>query len=203
MTRVRLPRRTAMAGAALLGALALAGCGVGGNGHDMAGGHAAAASPGVTRSGEFNEADVMFAQMMAAHHQQAVEMGTLAETRAADPELKALAAQIKAAQGPEIAAMTGWLTSWGRPTAPAGGHGGHAMPGMMSDAEMTDLAAAQGVDFDRRYARMMIAHHNGAIQMSREELQNGSNPEARALADRIVASQQAEVGVLQTILDRL
>jgi len=60
-----------------------------------------------------NDADVAFAQQMIPHHQQAVEMAQLAETRAESPEVKDLAADIEAAQDPEIETMTGWLDSWG------------------------------------------------------------------------------------------
>jgi uncharacterized protein (DUF305 family) len=87
----------------------------------------------------FNDADATFAQQMIPHHQQAVTMAELAGTRATDPEVKRLAAQIKAAQGPEITTMTGWLSAWGKP-APTDSldHGmnmsGGSMPGMMSSA---------------------------------------------------------------------
>lgn len=105
-------------------------------------------------SGDHSTADVEFAQMMITHHQQAVKMATMAQTRAADPKIKALAAKIKAGQQPEITLMSGWLTTWGRPTAQAGGHdmAGMAMPGLLSDQEMSQLAAAKGVDFDRMFA---------------------------------------------------
>jgi uncharacterized protein (DUF305 family) len=48
--------------------------------------------------------DVAIAQMMIPHHEQAVEMATLAQDRASDPELLEIAAAIRAAQVPEIAA---------------------------------------------------------------------------------------------------
>jgi uncharacterized protein (DUF305 family) len=136
-------------------------------------------------------------------------MATLAETRAQDPELKQLAATIKAAQQPEITMMTGWLTAWGLPTAAPsdmGGmnHGAHGgMSGMMSADEMAQLAAANGNDFDRMFARMMIAHHNGAIQMAQEQETAGTNPEAVALAKNIIKSQATEVATLLKISDRL
>ena len=60
-----------------------------------------------------NEADVTFAQEMIPHHQQAIEMADLAESRAESQEVKDLATDIEAAQGPEIETMTGWLESWG------------------------------------------------------------------------------------------
>lgn len=155
---------------------------------------------------KFNDADVTFAQMMIPHHEQAVDMATLAQTRANDPELKQLAQDIRDAQEPEIATMTDWLRQWGQPTAMPGGHGGHGpdtMPGMMTDAEMAELEAASGVDFDRMFARMMIAHHNGAIQMSRNVMAQGSNPDVKALAETIEQTQSAEIATLQAILDRL
>ena len=75
----------------------------------------------------FNDADVTFAQQMIPHHQQAIEMARLADGRAADPEVKNLAAAIEKAQDPEIDTMKGWLKSWGKPL-PVGLvlDGGHA-----------------------------------------------------------------------------
>jgi len=194
--------------AALLGAALLAtACGNSNDkssgGHDtgnmgnMNGGSSATAG---NAPGSFNDADVMFAQGMIPHHQQAVEMASLAGTRATDPQVKQLAGQIKAAQDPEIKTMTGWLQSWGKPT---GMPGGHTMPGMMADDEMTKLKAASGKDFDRMFAQMMIAHHNGAIQMAHDEQTGGMSADAKALAKTIADSQQAEVTTLQKIVDRL
>ncbi|WP_261958966.1 DUF305 domain-containing protein [Dactylosporangium matsuzakiense] len=127
--------------------------------------------------------------------------------RAVDAEVKTLAGQIKAAQDPEIQTMTGWLYTWGRP-APAmsgmdmGGMG-HAMPGMMSDADLAKLEAATGKDFDKQFCTMMIAHHQGAIAMAQDEIKQGGNPDAKALAQRIVTAQQAEIDTMNTILARL
>jgi uncharacterized protein (DUF305 family) len=207
MIRTTMVRRTPLAGAASAILLVAAGCGTAGTNHDGMT-PTTTAQPGASAA-VYNDADVMFAQMMIPHHQQAVEMGTLAQTRAQDAELKKLAATIKAAQQPEITTMTGWLTAWGKPTLGPGdpasmGHGGHSgMSGMMSVEEMTQLAAANGLDFDRMFARLMIAHHNGALQMAQQELTVGANPEAIALARSILKSQMAEVVTLQTISDRL
>ncbi|MFB4266107.1 DUF305 domain-containing protein [Nonomuraea sp. GTA35] len=201
---MRINRKMSVAVAA--GALALvAACG--GNGDAMAGhegmgaGSVPATTAGAQPSATFNDADVMFAQMMIPHHEQAVEMAELAPERAADPEIKELAAKIKAAQDPEIQTMKGWLTGWGK-AAPEGGMG-HDMPGVMSEEDMTKLKAAKGAQFDKLFAQQMIAHHNGAIEMARTEQSSGTNPEAKELAKTIEATQQAEVEQLQKILDRL
>ncbi len=210
MNRTITVGRALLAAAAAVTTLALVSAcgGTGGMNHGGANpggtGQPMASAPSGTT---FNDADVAFAQMMIPHHQQAVEMASLAKTRASDPEIKQIATNVKAAQAPEITTMTGWLTAWGMPTA--GAHnmpcmsGTEGMPGMASDQDMTQLKAATGVDFDRMFARMMIAHHNGAIQMCRDVRTQGAHTAAKALADTIEQTQAAEVATLQTILDRL
>ncbi|MEU5945273.1 DUF305 domain-containing protein [Micromonospora sp. NPDC047465] len=209
MTTRTIARRAALAGATVTAALVLTACG--GDGHSSPGaGHGtpATSGPAATASGAtaFGDADAMFAQMMIPHHRQAVEMAELAATRAADPEVKRLAGEIKAAQAPEIATMSGWLSAWGRPVPSPGAetpHMDHGMPGMMSDADMKKLAAASGREFDRQFLTMMIAHHEGAVTMARDELARGVNAEAKALAQQIVTTQQAEIDTMEKILGRL
>ncbi|MEU8072410.1 MULTISPECIES: DUF305 domain-containing protein [unclassified Micromonospora] len=214
--RPTILRRAALAGVALSALLATAACGGGDDTGGMTHGTGSGSTAGASASADatFNDADVMFAQMMIPHHQQAVTMADLAPTRASDPELKDLAARIKAAQDPEIATMKGWLTAWGKPTDLPGdhsmpgmsatpGHGMPGMPGMMSEQQMAGLTAANGTAFDKMFAEMMIAHHKGAIDMARTEQADGRNPEAKALAARIASDQAAEVQTLQKILDRL
>ncbi|MEU8007949.1 DUF305 domain-containing protein [Catellatospora sp. NPDC049111] len=189
--------------AAAVTALVLAGCGSGHSGMD----HGSGATPGATASssiGAYNDADVAFAQAMIPHHQQAVRMAQLAPTRAADAEVKALAEQIRAAQDPEIATMTGWLQTWQRPTAMPGHESGHqGMPGMMSDAQLAALQAASGREFDRMFSELMIAHHEGAIMMAQQEIANGANAAAKELAQQIVTAQQAEIATMKALLARL
>ncbi|MEV4580929.1 DUF305 domain-containing protein [Nonomuraea jabiensis] len=207
-TNMRIPAATAAAGAVLALVAGCGGAGSGSTGSDMAGMSSsapAATTASASPAAAFNDADVMFAQMMIPHHQQAVEMADLAATRAADKEVKELAAKIKAAQDPEIQTMKGWLTAWGKPMPSEGmDHGmDHDMPGMMSEDDMKKLEAAKGGAFDRQFAELMIAHHNGAIQMARTEQAQGSNAEAKELAKTIETAQQAEVAQLREILDRL
>ncbi|MEO6471782.1 MAG: DUF305 domain-containing protein [Aeromicrobium sp.] len=151
----------------------------------------------------FNKSDVTFAQEMIPHHQQAVEMADLADTRATSPEVKALAAKIKDAQGPEIKTMTGWLKSWNKdvPTSMSGmDHGSSDMPGMMTADEMAKLQGTSGADFDRQFLTMMIAHHQGAITMAKTEQNDGKYVPAVSLAEKIQQAQTAEIKTMQTIL---
>ncbi|WP_243704802.1 DUF305 domain-containing protein [Micromonospora sp. KC723] len=212
MSILTIARRAALAGVSVTTALALAACGSAGD-HGAGSGHETPGAGGVSAeasaAAEFGDADVMFAQMMIPHHQQAVQMSDLAASRAQDAEVKRLAAQIKAAQAPEIATMTAWLTAWGRPVpsgSPAEGHGSgadHDMPGMMSDEDMTGLAATSGTEFDRKFVTMMIAHHEGAVTMAEDEIAKGANAEVKALAQQIRTAQRAEIDTMKKILARL
>jgi uncharacterized protein (DUF305 family) len=207
-------RRGLLAGAAVTASLVLSACGGGddtssGSGMD----HGATTTPASAgaSAATFNDADVTFAQSMIPHHQQAVQMAAMAGGRASSADVKDLAAKIKAAQQPEIDTMNEWLTAWGKPTAmpgmsqgadmPGMGHG--AMPGMMSGADLTKLMDANGEDFDKQFLTMMIAHHQGAITMAKDETANGSNTDAKTLAEKIITDQQAEITTMQGLLSEL
>jgi uncharacterized protein (DUF305 family) len=158
---------------------------------------------------EHNDADVTFAQQMIPHHEQAIQMAGLAETRAESQEVKDLAADIEAAQDPEIETMTGWLESWGEDIPDDGmsgmDHGDMSsdeMPGMMSDDEMDDLMGSSGLGFDRMFLTMMIEHHEGAIEMAKTEQSDGKFPDAIELAEDIETAQTAEIRTMQDLLDQ-
>ena len=190
--------RTATAFSAFVAALALTACGAS-EGEGAPTPEAASSSAAAT----FNEADVTFATDMIPHHQQAVEMATLADERAGSDEVKALAAEIADAQDPEIRTMSDWLTAWGRPVPQdmSGMDMSGSMPGMMSPEEMSGLAESSGADFDTRFLTMMVAHHEGAVDMARTQSADGSNPEAVALAREIEQAQAAEIETMRSLLD--
>jgi len=145
-----------------------------------------------------NDADVTFTQNMVPHHQQAIDMAELVDSRTGRPELRTLAERIAASQGREISLMQGWLQAWGKPAAPQGmDHGGMHMPGMMSEVEMRQLMATTQRSFDLLFVEMMTAHHQGAIEMANTELRNGSLPEVKRLAQQIIDDQQAEIDQFQ------
>jgi uncharacterized protein (DUF305 family) len=156
-------------------------------------------------AGQHNDADVAFATEMIPHHAQAIHMGDMAAERARSPQVKILAAQIKAAQGPEIATMSGWLKDWGKPVPNAmGGHNmgsmGHSMNGMMSNQEMGALGKATGTAFDRMWLTGMVKHHQGAVTMARTELAHGASADAKKLAQAIIDSQNKEITQMKTML---
>lgn len=178
---------------AVVAALTLAGCG---------------STSTSSSASTFNDADVTFAQSMIPHHQQAVQMAQMAKTHASTTEVKQLADKIEAAQGPEIATMTGWLKAWGKPLPSGSDMSGHDMgsmsgdmPGMMSDGEMKKLDVATGAEFDQMFLTMMIKHHTGAIEMAKTEQSDGKNPDAVALAKEIEADQTAEITRMKDLLE--
>lgn len=190
--------------AAVLTAIVVAGCG---SDDTPAAAPSVSASPSASSSAsvsaEHNDADVMFAQMMILHHRQAIDMAKMVPTRAANPEVKALASKIQAAQDPEIQTMAFWLVSWKMPVPtgmPGMDHGEASMPGMMSDADLKKLGSLSGSAFDREFLAMMVAHHQGAIRMAEEQEKNGKNPDAVALGKKIAEDQTAEIAEIRKLL---
>ncbi|OPX07339.1 DUF305 domain-containing protein [Mycobacterium sp. AT1] len=142
---------------------------------------------------------MMFLQMMYPHHAQAVDMAKLVPSRSQNQQVITLAQNIEKAQGPEMTQMTGLLASFGKP-APSTEMSGHDMPGMMSAEQMTNLTGLSGKAFDQVWLQMMIDHHSGAIDMSNTELRDGTNPDAKKLAQAIIANQQAEITQMRGLL---
>lgn len=157
-------------------------------------------------SGDANAADVMFAQMMIPHHEQAVLMADLAPDRSVDPQVLALALDIKQAQAPEIELMKSWLDTWGIAPLPADeamqAHGSHGMDGMLTDDQLTDLASAQGAAFDELFAELMIEHHEGAVAMAQDVVASGQDPAVAQLAREIIATQEKEILQLRALLNK-
>jgi uncharacterized protein (DUF305 family) len=149
-----------------------------------------------------NTADVTFAQHMIPHHQQAIQMSdAVLGKQGIDPRVVKLANTIKAAQGPEIQQMQGWLSAWGEPTTAA--MPGHDMTGMMSDQDMAALQNAQGVEASRLFLTQMITHHEGAITTAQDEIKTGQYGPAVAMARSIATSQQQEIDEMKGMLASL
>lgn len=204
--------------AAIATAIALVGCAAGsGTGspetnatsdaHHGSSGTALSSAPATSAptSAEFNDADTMFAQMMIPHHTQAVAMSDIMLAKEGIPApVTDLATKIKAAQGPEIEQMTGWLQSWGQPTEmPTDMPSGHSMSGMMGEDDMATLEAAQGPEAAKLFLTQMIAHHEGAVMMAKTETTDGKNGEAVQLSKVIVNAQETEIQEMKDLLATL
>lgn len=169
---------------------------------------------------EHNKADIAFATGMIQHHAQALAMVDLTMDRNLDPKVQRLADEIRAAQSPEIETMSGWLRDWGE-EVPAtmrdhanGGHDGgaessmsdsmegmdHDMPGMMSAEDMDALENASDAEFSDMWLKMMIEHHEGAVEMAETEQDDGRFKPAVDLAGTIIESQSTEIDTMEKLL---
>ncbi|MDT8429830.1 MAG: DUF305 domain-containing protein [Pseudomonadales bacterium] len=148
----------------------------------------------------FTDADVKFMQDMIVHHLQAVEMTALVAERSSNETVKTLAERITLSQDDEISMMRGWLAE--RNQAESGGmahHGDHLlpiMPGMVSAEEMAELATVEGGDFDVLFLKLMIRHHEGAITMVENLLDQPGSAQDSVLfefTNEVTSDQQAEI----------
>jgi uncharacterized protein (DUF305 family) len=137
----------------------------------------------------------MFAQMMIPHHQQAVDLSALAPERSTNQEVLELAQTISDEQAPEIEQMVIWLGE---------GHShdmGHDMPmaGMVSEADFETLKGLTGTEFDKQFLKLMIAHHEGAIEMV-SMIADSENAEVANLGQQIVISQTEQIDFMRELL---
>jgi uncharacterized protein (DUF305 family) len=224
--RTRITTTTVLAGSALAAALALTGCTTGDTGDAGTGPSPTATAGGssTASAAEANQADHRFARMMIPHHEQAIEMSDIILAKEGlDPEVATLAEEIKAAQGPEIEQMQSWLEEWGvgrdgmgpdgdgsmGPGSMGSGSmgpgqmgGGGMMGGMLSQEELQEMEQADTQEATRLFLEGMIGHHEGAIDMSEDEVHNGQYPDAVALAETIIETQQREIETMHELLGR-
>lgn len=66
--------------------------------------------------------------------------------------------------------------------------------GTMSMADMTEqLKNKSGDDFDKTFVEMMVAHHEGAIDMARLIPSRAKHAELKTLGEAIIAAQAKEI----------
>jgi uncharacterized protein (DUF305 family) len=157
---------------------------------------------------KYAEADVKFMQGMIGHHAQALEMTALLPSRTATDVMKLLAKRIEVSQTDEIRMMQRWLESRGLEAPSVHAHhapGATLMPGMLTPDEMSRLAEAKGVAFDRLFLELMIKHHEGALVMVKTLLaQPGAAQDSDifAFASDVEADQSIEIERMRAMLGR-
>lgn len=173
---------------------------------------------GVPSEDRWNEADAAFMTGMIHHHDQAVVMTSWVPEQAASDTLRTFADRMHRTQNAEIALMSDWLTERKQPvpvlaenedgTGPRAPEGSHdhepvLQPGMLTDAEMAELEAASGREFDRLFLEGMIKHHRGAISMCSDVAGSGIDQSIQELAANIGVDQAAEIDRMQDLLAEL
>ena len=137
--------------------------------------------------------DLQFIDTMSVHHQGAVDMSMLVETRAQHPELKELSANIIGDQEREIAKMSEWRDRWFAEKSKAVNMEFPGMSHGMGGMDLKKLESLKGSEFDIEFVKQMIPHHEGAVEMARDLQKQDSHAELKELADDIITSQEAEI----------
>lgn len=170
-------------------------------------------------------AEAGFSRDMQVHHQQAVEMSMIVRDETDDPDIRLLAYDIALTQQQQAGQMFAWLTVWGLPQAASEpsmtwmvrpgrsgtghDHGpgepahvpGEPMPGLATEAQLAELRAATGVDAERLYLELMIAHHLGGVDMAEAILDRSTNRVVVTLARGMIAAQKSEIDYMNLLLD--
>ena len=200
---VRFPRRSRSATYALL-ALSLAAVTVVAGCADRPVPAASAGATSTAGSSSTPEgplpADVTYMSMMVPHHDQGLFLTTLVPDRASSEALERLTVTMDNQHVEELGQIQGLLRSWGRPVPGAGADPAmRASMGMASDAELARLGTLRGPAFDQEWIRVMIRHHQGAIDMSRTLLAGPHGRVAGTFADALARVQQDQVETMSRI----
>lgn len=171
-------------------------------------------------------AEAGFARDMQAHHIQGVEMAMMIRDRSDDPAVRTLAFDIATTQGQQSGQLYGWLHEWGlnqygpepsmtwmtRPGLDGSAHAhdgdgsasahvpGEPMPGLATPAQIAQLDAATGLEAERLFLTLMIAHHQGAAEMAQAVLDRSTNDVIVGFANAVVESQLAEIKLMERLL---
>nr|WP_189082030.1 DUF305 domain-containing protein [Mangrovihabitans endophyticus] len=165
---------------------------------------ATAVTASVAADGAHNDTDVMYLQMMVAHHEQGLEMARLAESHADSDDVRILAKAVDATQSDEVTLMKSWLTSWGKPTevddAPSlhADHGGLPATG---PEEIAALKKAKGAEFETDFLNLFVAHQHNAVEMAQMETTGGVNAQAKSFAERVRASRTDQIKQMLTMMN--
>lgn len=170
-------------------------------------------------------AEAGFARDMQVHHIQGVEMAMIVRDLTDDADVRLLAYDIATTQGQQSGQLYGWLTEWGlkqagsepsmtwmtRPGRSGGTHEhdststaahvvGEPMPGLATPAQISELSAVSGVEAERIFLTLMIAHHKGAIEMADAVLDRSTHSSVVTFANAVIVSQESEIELMTRML---
>jgi uncharacterized protein (DUF305 family) len=144
----------------------------------------------------FNDTDVMFLQMGLAQITEGDRVAEMAESRASNPEIKAVAAELRGQWRTERDTMRGWLEQWRRPIEAdpsAGLHAGHGDLHSLREEDFTGLAGFRGTEFDRAAVALLLGNLHNAMETIRMEATGGSYPQAVDLAKKMTEARQTQI----------
>ena len=154
--------------------------------------------------------DLQFIDQMIIHHQGAIMSAEHMIADSERPELRQLSENIQTSQAEQIEQMRTWREEWypdARPTFKIDPTqmnemmGDNQMQEMMGDEHMQEMMGTE--ETDAMFLRMMIPHHQLAIDMSEQALDNAEHPELKELAQQIIDEQSAEIELMEGYLERI
>lgn len=172
-----------------------------------------------------DSAEAGFARDMQTHHNQGVELAMIVRDLTDDDEVRLLAYDIATTQAAQSGMMKGWLNVWDlpeyssdpsmtwmtRPALDGSGHNhgsgdsahepGEPMPGLATPEQIAELKGLTGVEAERMFLELMIAHHQGAIDMAEAVLDRSTNSTVRTFATGVVKSQDSEIDLMNAMLE--
>jgi len=156
--------------------------------------------------GSFDEErpfDLQFIDQMIVHHQGAIMSSEHMVADSERPELRRLAENIQRSQSEQIEQMRAWREQWYPDAEPTSEMmDSTQMEGMMGEGHMQEEMTG-GDTTDSMFLRMMIPHHQSAIDMSEQALERAEHPELRGLAQQIIDEQTAEIGLMEGYLEEI
>ncbi len=160
----------------------------------------------IPKGAVYTEADVRFMQGMIAHHAQAIYMSKMAAARQANPRVLKFANKIDQSQQAEIRLMQDWLRANHQTAPDTSSWRTMQMPGMLTAAQLAQLDAAKGTEFDRQFLNLMIQHHNGALKMVADLLATplaAQDVDVSVFANDVQVVQTAEIELMEQMLENL
>lgn len=145
------------------------------------------------------DADTDFAAGMIPHHQAAIDMARIELKYGKDRTMRSLAKNIIFAQELEIAWMGRWLETRASSNNDSDSTEEYKKAAATMHREM-NVAYTGNPDVD--FARGMIPHHQGAVDMAAVVVRHGRTPEMVKLSQEIISSQTAEIGIMERWLKK-
>lgn len=158
---------------------------------------------GMQAMGSFDEDkpfDLQFIDQMIMHHEGAIMSSEHMISDSKRPELRELAANIEESQSEQIDQMREWRGEW----YPDAGQTSGMPAGMMGDGMMMDGSMQEmmgGDTTDEMFLRMMIPHHQMAVDMAEKAMKDAEHPKLADLARKIKDEQSAEIELMQSYLE--
>ncbi|MFI6291382.1 DUF305 domain-containing protein [Nonomuraea sp. NPDC050790] len=162
----------------------------------LAGGCGQAQGAPIASGAGYNAADLAFSQQMIPHHLQTIQVAELAEKKSGDTYVRRVARDLIKKERADIELMSSWLRSWGTAVPSTPPAAGHAMPGMLSPVQVTELKRRRGAEFDTLWTTLLATHLGSGVRMAETVTAKGVHVPTTTLARSLIPDQRALIAEL-------